>query len=83
LLYTVNMSTFLSEAIDRSGKSQADIARALGKSPQALYSLITYPTPKAESIAQVLHACGWSTEEILSLRFGEVYDLAFPAAPDG
>lgn len=83
LLYDWYMSTFLKETISKSGMSQADIARAMNITPQALHSLINYPAPKPDSIAQTLRACGWSDDSIAALQFGEVYNLASATAQRG
>ena len=68
--------TFLSKQVEKSGKANSEIARALNITPQAVGRLINYPNPKPVSVARVLRVLGWPDEEIAAIPLATVYDLS-------
>lgn len=69
------MNEFLTQAIEKSGKTRADIARIMNVTPQAVGGFISRPAPKPGTLAQILRACGWPEDEIANIRLGDVYEL--------
>ena len=70
------MNTFLKDAIYKSGKSQREIAERMGVTPQSLSGVLSYNTPKPDTLANVLLAAGWTVEDVRNLRLGDVYQIA-------
>ena len=69
------MNEFLTQAIEASGKTKADIARAMHVTPQAVQSILRNE-PKPATLAKILIACGWAAAEVAAIRLGDIYNLA-------
>jgi transcriptional regulator with XRE-family HTH domain len=76
------MNEFLTNAIKESGMTKADIARAMGVTPQAVGNLAHTPTPRPDTLVSLLKACGWELEAIKQLKLVDVYTVQLNGKPD-
>lgn len=69
------MNEFVTQAINKSGMTKADIARAMGVTPQAVGNLMNTPAPRPDTLVSLLLACGWELEAVKQLRLTDVYSI--------
>ena len=75
MLYHTCMNEFIRYTIEKSGKTKADIARAMGVTPQAVGSLIATDEPRPSTLVKLLTALDWPLSDIELLSLGEVYEI--------
>lgn len=77
MLYTDCMMTnqFLKQAIKQSNMTQADVARKMGVTAQAVSGIVSTSAPKPETAVKLLMAIGWPVEEIANVRLGDIYEI--------
>ena len=77
MLYTNCMMTnkFLKQAIKQSNLTQADVARKMNVTAQAVSGIVATPSPKPETAIRLLLAVGWPLEEIANIRLGDIYEI--------
>ena len=59
--------------------SQADLARAMGVTPQAVNAYLRRE-PHPTTLAAILRAIGYTEAQLQDVRLGEFYDIAQEAA---
>ena len=67
----------LRQLIQEKGTTFADVSREMGKHPSAVGRYVNgLSTPTIETLAEILGALGWTTEQIASTPIGEFYSIA-------